>query len=397
MNILLTNKFFYLKGGSERVLFQERDHLLKKGHKVIDFSMEDPMNLPSPNAASFVTHIDYQKTQGIRSKIQQAIQFVHSREAVDKLTDLISQECPDIAHIHNIYHQLSPAIIPVLKRHGIPMALTLHDSKLFCPGYLMLNKGNICMKCDGKHFWKPLFNHCQNSRMQEILLVIEAYWHKVMQSYDKVDIFLSPSHFMADLIGRRIPQDKIRILHNGIDTTAFVPQYHDKGYALYVGRISPEKGVETLLKAHASLKCRFPLNIIGTGPLIDQLRTTYPQAEFMGYQTGAALYNIIRDAAFVVVPSECHENCSMVVLEAMALGKPVIGSRVGGIPEQIEDGRTGLLFEMSNTKELSEKMHNLQASPSLRKELGKTARIKCEMEYSLATHCRDLIGIYERL
>lgn len=397
MNILLANKFFYLNGGSERVLFQERDHLLQQGHQVIDFSMAAPMNLPSPYSASFVSHIDYQKTQGLASKFKYARQFIHSHEAVVKLNELIMQTCPDIAHLHNIYHQLSPAIIPPLKRHGIPIVLTLHDAKLFCPGYLMLNKGQICGACEGKYFWKPLQKHCQNSYMQESLLMIEAYWHAISGSYDQVDLFLSPSRFMAELVGRRIPREKIRILHNGIDTTALVPQYHDQGYALYVGRISPEKGVETLLKAHTFLNHRIPLKIIGAGLCMDQLRTAYTQAEFMGYQTGAAVYDLIRDAAFVVVPSECHENCSMVILEAMALGKPVIGSRAGGIPEQIEDGRTGLLFEMGDTAELAEKMHHLQNNPALRIELGQAARLKCETEYALSTHCQELLGMYEHL
>jgi len=128
-----------------------------------------------------------------------------------------------------------------------------------------------------------------------------------------------------------------------------------------------------------------------------ELCTKYPDVEFLGYKSGQELNSLIANAAFVVVPSEWYENCSMVVLESMAFGKPVIGSRIGGIPEQIEDGRTGFLFEMGNVKELSEKMDILSSDKELRKNLGKAARKKVKAAYSLAKHCHELESIYKKL
>lgn len=397
MKVLIVNKFFHTKGGSERVLFQERQFLLDNGHVVVDFSMQDAVNYPSPYAESFVRQIDYQNTHGFLNKAKQAVKFIHSQEAIKKLKHLIDKERPDIAHLHNIYHQITPSIIPLLKRHGIPVVLTLHDSKLICPGYLMLNKGHICQECSGKYFWKPLTLNCQTSRLQGLLLMLEAYWHLLRASYDGVDLFLAPSQFMADLVSQRIPKEKIWIHPNGIDTTISNLTGDDHGYALFVGRISSEKGIETLLKAYELCGRSFPLKIIGIGPDVDNLRSSYPHVEFSGYREGDELYEFIRNAACVVVPSECLENCSMVVLEAMAMSKPVIGSRAGGIPEQIEDGKTGLLFEMGNAPELAEKLGHLMANPKIRIALGKAARQKCERAYAIKKHNQELLLIYINL
>ncbi|NHJ87855.1 MAG: glycosyltransferase family 1 protein, partial [Asgard group archaeon] len=144
MKILLANKFFYLNGGSERVFFQERDFLLGKGHSVVDFSMQDDRNFASPYSDYFVPNIDYHKDGSLSKKISRMGTFIHSNIAVDHVKKLIKDKKPDMAHLHNIYHQMTPSIIPALKNDGLKVVLTLHDTKLICPGYLALNKGGIC-------------------------------------------------------------------------------------------------------------------------------------------------------------------------------------------------------------------------------------------------------------
>jgi len=397
MKILLANKFFYLNGGSERVFFQERDFLLEKGHSVLDFSMKDDRNFTSPYSDYFVPNIDYHKDGSLSKKISQMGLFIHSNIAVAHVKNLINEKKPDVAHLHNIYHQLTPSIIPALKSNGVKIVLTLHDTKLICPGYLALNNGEICTDCEGKNFLKPFISNCQNSRTKALLLASEAFFHKWKGSYVAVDLFISPSKFIADLTSKRIPRSKIRVLNNGIDLDQFQSNFDDGGYALYFGRLSKEKGIKTLLKAHAGMDKKYPLKIVGTGPLEDVLKREFSDAEFWGYKSGGELNEIIRNAAFVVVPSECYENCSMVVLEAMAFGKPIIGSRIGGIPEQVEDGKTGLLFEMGNVQQLSRKMEVLAEDKELRKEMGRAAREKLEREYSLKNHCEGLLDIYNEL
>lgn len=397
MKILFANKFFHFNGGSERVFFQERDFFIDKGHKVIDFSMTDSRNISSPFSEFFVPNIDFNSSGGVLRKISSAASFVYSSVSVKSIEQLVDQEKPEIAHLHNIYHQLTPSIIPVLKNHGVKVVLTLHDYKLVCPSYIALKDGGICDQCQGKSFWKPFITNCQNSYMQGLLLSVEAMFHKWKRSYDGVDLFLAPSQFMADIISKRIHPDKIQVLHNGIDTKEYLPNYTDQGYGLYFGRLSKEKGIETLLKAYQKTTRDFPLKIVGTGPMEAELRMEYPAAEFLGYKSGDELNDLIANAAFVVVPSEWYENCSMVVLEAMAFGKPIIGSRIGGIPEQINDGETGFLFEMGNSEELAEKMSILAADSGLRQLLGRSARRKLENEYSLEEHCEHLMQIYQEL
>ncbi|RKX60175.1 MAG: glycosyltransferase family 1 protein [Thermodesulfobacteriota bacterium] len=397
MKILMVNKFFYLKGGAERVFFQEREFLLKKGIKVIDFSMSHPQNFASPYSSYFVSFVDYY-TNNLKEKLKYGLKFIYSFEAKKKITSLIKKEKPNIAHLHNFYHQLTPAILHPLKKENIKIIYTVHDGKLICPSYAMLDKNkNICVECQGRYFYKPLIKNCYGSRIHEVLLMVEAYCHKWLRSYEKIDLFLVPSRFYVELISMRVPKEKIRILRNGVELKEYIPTYEDKGYVLYFGRLSKEKGIEILLKAHQDIAKEIPLKIVGTGLIEDELKAKYPRVEFLGYRTGKELKSIISRASFVVMPSECYENCSMAVLEAMALGKPIIASRIGGLPEQVEDGRTGLLFEMGNVEELKEKMLYLWKNKDLRIEMGKEARKKAEREFSLERHCEKLLQIYKKL
>ena len=164
MKILFANKFFYMNGGAERVFFQERDFLTLRGHEVIDFSMQDHRNFPSKHSAFFVPNINYHKDSSLKKRFKQGLCFVHSKTAVKKIEECVIREKPDIAHLHNIYHQLTPSIITVLKKHGVKVVLTLHDYKLICPSYLALNRDQICTKCQGARFFKPILSHCQQSR-----------------------------------------------------------------------------------------------------------------------------------------------------------------------------------------------------------------------------------------
>jgi len=196
----------------------------------------------------------------------------------------------------------------------------------------MINRNSICNKCEGKAFWYATANRCQNGSLSKsLLLSAEGYWHKWAKSYDHVDMFLTPSQFMGDIVGKyRINSRKIRVLHNGIDVNQYGYSGEDDGYVVYFGRLSKEKGVETLLRAQQLLSNKFPLKIIGIGPLMKSLKEEYTGMKFTGYKSGNALSEFVRRASFVVVPSEWYENCSRSVFEAMAYGKPIIGLRIGG-------------------------------------------------------------------
>lgn len=400
MKVLFINKFFFPKGGAETVLFQERDYLIKHGHKVMDFSMRHPDNLSSEYSKYFVSNVDYhEKKRTLWNKAKTTINLIHNREAIRNISRMLSRERPQIAHLHNIYHQITPAVIPVLKKAGVKVVLTLHDFKLLCPSYYMIADERMCNDCKGRHFYHAALRRCKDASLSKsVLLAAEAYWHKLRKHYEMVDLFLAPSQHMESMMAQyRVERKKIALLPNGIDTAQYQPSYTDEDYILYFGRLSKEKGLDTLLSAHKGLDIKIPLRVVGSGPHKDTLQLKYPEAEFTGYRSGSELKQLITGASFSVVPSECSENCSMAVLESMAYGKAVIGSNIGGIPEQIEDDKSGFLFEKGNAHDLGKKMLRLIQDKSLRLEMGAAGRKIIEQKYSLDEHCNKLLGIYEGL
>lgn len=393
MRVLLANKFFFRKGGCEAVLFQERDFLIAAGFDVIDFSMHDSRNLPSPYSEYFVAEQSYETPGAPSAQLRSALKLIHSPEAVRKLGRLIDQTRPDILHCHNVYHQLTPSIIGAAKRRAVPVILTLHDYKPICPTYTRLRRGNICSDCIDGQFRHVVKHRCADgSLVKSLLLFAEARVQRLLKSYEQVDRFLAPSEFMRTSVTQhRLPQDRVQVLYNGIDCRSIQPSPDDDGYALYLGRLSSEKGIETLLKAHASLPHRIPLLIAGTGPLEERLRRAYPDARYLGHLSGDILERTIRGASLIVVPSEWYENCPMSVLEAMAHGKPVVASNIGGIPELIIHEETGLLFPPGNPYMLTACLDRLITDPALRRRYGRAARSRAEEQFSQDRHNAALL------
>jgi glycosyltransferase involved in cell wall biosynthesis len=225
----------------------------------------------------------------------------------------------------------------------------------------------------------------------------EARYHAAARSYHHVDKFIAPSRFMRDAIARRFGEDKVVHIPNGIDASRVVASEVDDGYVLFLGRLSREKGVETLLQAHAADNGAWRLVIAGTGPLLDELRSRYSLAEFAGHLSGDALKAKLRNASLVVVPSEWHENSPISILEAMAYAKPVVASRIGGIPELVKHGATGFLFEPKDARALSGQVKTLLGDSSLRARLGREARRIVETEYSIQKHGAALLALYQSL
>jgi glycosyltransferase involved in cell wall biosynthesis len=395
MKILIANKFFFPNGGSEAVMFQEREYLLSSGANVIDFSMRDPRNRESAFKEKFVSS-KYYNVRGI-SKISTALSFIHSQEAVIKVADIIDKTRPDIMHCHNIYHQITPSIINVAKSRGISVVLTLHDFKPVCPAVLRLRAERSCSLCLDGDFHQVLINRCCGGSIRDsALLYAEAVVQRWLGSYEKVDRFLAPSGFMRDAALHRFRSDQVVLLYNGVDTAKVEVSARDEGYVLYLGRLSKEKGVETLLRAHDAAGT-WDLVVAGTGPLADDLQKRYPNARFVGQLSGQALKATIGGASAIVVPSEWYENCPMSVLEAMAYGKPVVASRVGGIPELVVDGVTGVLFEAGDASELRQQVSRLMGDASLRVRMGAAGRIRAERQFSIERHNASLMDTYRSL
>ncbi|MEH2512183.1 glycosyltransferase involved in cell wall biosynthesis [Nitrobacteraceae bacterium AZCC 1564] len=395
MKILMVNKFFFHKGGAEAVMFQERDYLLHSGEEVVDFSMQDERNCDSPYESHFVSRKDYERKSF--SKIGLALSLIHSREAVSKISVLVDKMRPDLMHCHNVYHQITPSIISVVKSRGIPVVLTLHDFKPMCPVYLRLRAERPCSLCLDGDFRQVLMNRCAGGAIgASALLYIEAAIQRWLGSYEKVDRFLAPSKFMRESALHRFRSDQVVLLYNGVDTDEIEVSTRDDGYVLYLGRLSREKGVETLLRAHEAAGT-WDLVVAGTGPLARGLQTRYRSARFVGQLSGQALKETIGDASAIVVPSEWYENCPMSVLEAMAYGKPVVASRIGGIPELVVDGETGVLFEPGDADELRSHISRLMDDPSLRARMGAAGRLRAEKQFSIDKHNASLLETYRSL
>lgn len=396
MKVLQANKFFFKNGGSETVMFQERDYLLEHGHQVIDFSMHDARNFASEYQPYFVGNRSYRHGKSNKlAKIVDAVSFIHSPEAVSNIRRLIQDTQPDLVHCHNIYHQLTPSIIGAAKKLGVPVVLTLHDYKPVCPTYNRLKNDTPCSNCLEGDFSQVLRHRCAGGSLgKSALLYAEATVQNWLGSYQQVDAFIAPCQFMQQSIAHRIPEARVKLLYNGIDVRLVQPAEGDEGYVLYLGRLVKEKGVETLLKAHASAGSQWPLVVAGTGPLEDVLKAQYNPSILVGHLQGEALVKAIKGAAVVVVPSEWYENCPMSVLEAMAYGKPVVGSRMGGIPELIEDGQTGFLYDAGNVDALNAVLGKLMSSSELRQQMGAAGRLRVKTLFSLEKHHAGLMDIY---
>ena len=398
MKILYVNKFFFIKGGAETVYFQERDAMAKAGHQIIDFSMDHPENAPSAWRDFFVQNVDYHGSHSRWNKLKAGKDFIYNSRACEKFNALLLQEQPDIVHFHNIYHQLTPALIGIAKRFGCKTVLTAHDYKIVCPSYTMLRDGRVCEDCLTGSVFNAWRHRCQQGeRGKSLLLSLEALWQKVAKNYAMVDVIVAPSEFMRRTLKRKLPHSRIEVIVNGIDT-ASEPGQSVGEYFLYIGRLSREKGVATLVEAHQNMGESMPLKIAGDGLLSEELRTRFPQAEFLGYQQqGEALNALIRNARAVIVPSEYYENCSMSVLEAMAFARPVVGGNIGGIPEQIRDGLEGRLFTPGDTAALTKILDELARSPQQAREMGLNARRRLEQHYSLSHHMQALEALYVQL
>lgn len=392
MKVLLANKFFFRNGGSEAVLFQEREFLADAGHEVIDFSMQDSRNLESEYADYFASARDY-RAGSVSGKISSAVNFIHSPEAARNIRKLIEATRPDVVHCHNIYHQLTPSIIRSAKQSGVPVVLTLHDYKPVCPVYNRLSDGKPCSACITGNFVNVVKRRCADGSLgKSSLLYAEALVHRCLGSYEMLDHVIAPSHFLKDAVTQwRFRREQVTVVHNGVELAGSTTSEVDDGYILYLGRLSAEKGLMTLGAAHNETGVR--LVVAGTGPLEGVIKARFPQLELVGHQSGTALQKLTERAAAIILPSECYENCPMSVLEAMAYGKPVIASRIGGIPELVVDGETGLLFDPGNVRQLRDIMVFLAADQSKRRSLGQAARARVEARFSLENHNQKVLKI----
>jgi len=401
MKVLLINKFLYPKGGDAISTLKTGSLLSKKGHRVFYWGMRHPANPEYPYEEYFVSYIDYNTSLTLIEQIKVSLNILYSFEAKKKLDNFLKRVRPDIIHLNNFAHQISPSILDVIKQYKIPMVMTMRDYKLVCPSYSMLADGKPCERCkNGRYYFCFLKKCTKNSFLKSLVNTVEMYLHhKILHIYDKIGTFIAPSKFMLNKVREMGFKKKIVYLPNFVDIGEFKPQYEwEEESIVYVGRLSYEKGVVTLIDAVKGIPIK--LKIIGDGPLRETLISkaegeNIDNVEFLGYKTSNELKKLVKKSMFTVLPSECYENSPRVILESFALGKPVIGARIGGIPELVIDGRTGFTFEPGDRKDLKEKIMFLINSPNRIIEMGKNARKFAVEKFNPDRYYSKLMQIYQ--
>ena len=401
MKILQIDKYYYLKGGAETVFFNTIHLLREKGHEVIPFFFFFPKNAPSDFETYFVDYPELSECN-LLTKISHIPSFIYNKEAARQIERLIIEQQPDLAHIHLLFNSHSVSILPVLKKHHIPMVMTVHDYRLICPAYTFRNgKGEICEKCLHHSYWNCLLHKCSNNNWgnSAILTLDSIFRSNFYRPIDYIDKFIFVSKFAQykHIQANPLYSSKATQLYN---FTPYITSQKGKrgSYILYFGRISHEKGVRTLISAMKNIP-NIPLKIAGTGPLLEDLkRYGTGNVEWLGFKKGMELEELIRNAMYVVVPSEWYENNPLSIIESMAMGVPVIGSDIGGIPELIQHRKNGFLFPSKSSEALENSIKTaFHLSDTQYHELSTNAIAFANRHFSQDSHYNQLMSIYQSI
>lgn len=407
MKILLVNKYHYVKGGSETYYFGLGNLLTKLGHEVIYFSMADENNHPCKEEGFFVSNVDFNGKTSIFHKVKAGFRVLYSFEAQKNISALIEQEKPDIVHINLVHRHLTLSIINEIKKYNIPIVYTVHDLNCVCPNHEMLVNGKVCELCLTGKYMNCIKHKCiKGSTAKSALGAIEAMNYKRMKIYDKIDLYITPSYFYKKKLEESgIIHPEIIHMKNFLPLdTKFSDENPDNGYLLYFGRISEEKGIITLLKAMTKLNNNVPLYILGTGPLEDEVKEFIKEnhlenkVKMFGFKSGDELKKFVAEAKCIILPSEWYENGPYAIMEAMSQGKPVIVSRYGGLPEIVEDSKTGFIcnpFDSDDLKNCIEKVCNLNDDEY--RAMSKTAVSNAKRDFDSDNYAKTLLTHYERL
>jgi glycosyltransferase involved in cell wall biosynthesis len=405
MKILFCNKYNFPFSGTEVYLFELMDLLRSQGHEVALFSMVDSRGEPTSYDQYFVPHIDFKDaTAGWLARAKLGAHAIYSTDARDRLRKMVQAFQPDVAHVRNIYHHLSPSILWELKAQGIPAIYHLNDFKPVCPVYNMVTNGRACeQSCTGK-YWKMLSKGCYEGPVSSAtLLMTEAYIHHWIGTYGKcVDHFLTPSQFAKQQLTRNgFSSENITVLPHFQNLPQAAPPASTDAPILYFGRLSPEKGVDHLLRAMKALP-RVRLQVAGDGPQRAELEglahtLSLNNVEFTGHLNGKDLERRIAAARFTILPSLAYETLGKSILESYAWQRPVVASDLGSRRELVREGETGLLYQPGDVEQLSGAISYLAQRPRQVQEMGVAGRQLVATRHSPANHYQELMQLYEQV
>ena len=355
MKILMVNKFLYPRGGSESYMLKLGSYFEKMGHQVEYFGMYDEKNTVGNSLRLYTENLDFHSNSAKR--FLYPFKIIYSREASVKIGKILDSFKPDVVHMNNINFQLTPSIIYAVKKRGIALVQTVHDYQMICPNHLFYSfqENKPCERCTRGSLLNCVKHKCiHGSRVKSILGALEAKLYSLLKTYRLVDLYICPSKFLEKKLtsASDIYKDKTFVLHNFIEKKNIEKkQDNSKPYIFFAGRLSAEKGVK-LLAETAKLLPHIDFVVAGSGPDEDKL-CGIPNVKLTGFLNGSELTEKMANAAALIAPSVCYENCPLSILEAHSMGVPAITMNSGGMAELVEDGVTGALIESPCPKDVA--------------------------------------------
>lgn len=405
--VLLINNCHFRRGGADVVYLNTGELLRKNGHQVLYFSTKSNQNEPTEFSEYFVDDIDALKISFIQ-QIVNTPRKLYSLKAKRNLNKLIRNLRPDVAHIHLYKGGLTVSILPVLKKNKIPTVITLHDFSLLCPRNLFLDgNNNICQKCLTSNTFNCIINRCNRknfffSVISYIEFEINNRLFRPETYFDKI-LSVSKYNFEKHCTIKNLKEKLVLMYNFSPEINNQVPNHNKGKYFFCYGRLSVEKGITTLVNAWTRLGSQYKLKIAGEGNMKSEIyqiiqSSSKNNIDLLGFKSGEELHTLIRNASYIIVPSECYENNPLTIIEGYSLGKPVIGSNIGGIPEIIKEGETGFLFEFKNMDDLILKIELAESvSGSDYEILSRNARQFALDNFSEETHYKRLRKVYSEV
>lgn len=401
--LLSINSYHYVRGGADVMYFDHARLFEAAGWTNTFHAMHHAENLPCEDEAWFAEEIDYHKPASKIAKAIHAARIVYSLEAKRKIADLLDRRPIDVAQVHNIYHHQSPSILVELKRRGIPTVMTAHDLKIACPNKMMMSHDGVCERCRDGRVWNVALHRCiKDSLAASALIMVESAIHQGLDLYGRhLDRIVTPSRFYRDkLIEWGWRSDQLVHIPNFVDIPEAAPTVPSGDHVLYFGRLAAEKGLFTLVRAAAAAGVR--VRIAGTGPEEAALRALVDEigapVEFLGFLRGEALWDAVAQARAIVLPSEWYENGPMSVIEAFTRGRPLIGARIGGIPELIREGETGWTFASGDVGDLAARLGEVMAvTPARLAEIVAATRAFAQAEFAPGVYFERMNALYRTL
>lgn len=396
MKVLLVNKFLYPKGGAETYLIKLGEYFQKNGHEVQYFGIENKKNILKNNWDLYTKEYDLSKNSF--KNIINVFSLIYSINAKEKMYKLLKLYNPDLIILNNIEYYLTPSIILAIKKYknkhrNIKLFYVAHDYQLICPSHGLFDSNiNICEKCLDGNYWNCYKTKClKKSRLKSLIGTLDSiYWHK-RKIYKNVDKIICPSKFLKNKLDTQNEfKNKTIAIHNFVDKTKY-KKYKKEDYIIYFGKLCKEKGTETLLKVVAQLP-NIKFIFAGYGQLENEV-SKYKNIKFVGFKSGEELIELISKAKLSIYPSEWYENCPFSVIESQMYGTPVIGSNMGGIPELIDIGKTGEIFEPKNMIDLKNKILKLWDNKELLDKYSNNCEnIKIE---TIDSYLEKIIDLYK--